>query len=63
MFCSSADTAEQDRQKVAQRLIYFNARNSIFKPSLNWYHYKPDGQASTQDHTVRLETWHKSFEL
>lgn len=63
MLCSAADTTQQERQKVAQRLTYFNARNSIFKPSLNRHHYKPDRQASTQDHAARFKAWQKSFEL
>lgn len=63
MFCSAADITQQGRQEVAQRLIHFNARNSIFKLSLNGHHCKPDWQASKQDHTVRLETQQKSFAL
>lgn len=58
MFCSAADITQQG-QEVAQRLIHFNERNSIFKPSLNEHHCKPDWQASKQDHAVRLETQQK----
>lgn len=63
MFRSAADITQQGRQEVAQRLIHFNARNSIFKPSLNGHHCNPDWQASKQDHTIRLEKQQKSFAL